>query len=147
MGEEKHSWPPGRCGTNGFLQCPPAQAGSVPSISHLCGRLTPFANPYTQQYLLLQATCSRDAPWEDDLGEESPSPARRDSWAWFGGHLTSPSHTLQLTHFRRLQMPQTKVLSLQRRFVSMRKRRKRKEKPWMVKEVRYRPIPGVSQEK
>lgn len=29
----------------------------------------------------------------------------------------------------------------------MRKRRKRKEKPWMLKEVRYRPIPGVSQEK
>lgn len=54
---------------------------------------------------------------------------------------------LQLTHFRRLQMPQTKVLSLQRRFVSMRKRRKRKEKPWMVKEVRYCPIPGISQEK
>lgn len=63
------------------------------------------------------------------------------------GHLASPPHVLQLTHFRRLQMPQTKVLSLQRRFVSMRKRRKRKEKPWMVKEVKYRPIPGDSQEK
>jgi len=44
-------------------------------------------------------------------------------------------------------MPQIKVFSLQRRFVSMRKRRKRKEKPWTVKEVRYCPIPGDSQEK
>lgn len=86
-----------------------------------------------------------DAPWEDDLGDEGTTPAHRDSWAGLGGHSSFPR--APLTHFLLLQMPQTRVLSLQRRFVSMRRRRKRKEKPWMAKEVRYRPIPGVSQEK